>query len=96
MNGRRVSGAVAALFAAAAVLSGAARARADELSDLRANSQLLQQRLDQIRRAQAPPADSAAAPGSFPRSFLIPGTNTSVRVGGNATETLQYRLQDGR
>jgi hypothetical protein len=24
-----------------------------------------------------------AGPGSFPRSFLIPGTDTSIRVGGS-------------
>jgi hypothetical protein len=27
----------------------------------------------------APPSDGA---GSFPRSFLIPGTDTSIRIGG--------------
>lgn len=41
----------------------------------------------------------AAAPGqptlqgSFPRSFVIPGTNTSIRFGGTIDETLKYRPQ---
>jgi hypothetical protein len=33
--------------------------------------------------------------GSFPRSFLIPGTDTSIRVGGFADETIDYYLQGG-
>jgi hypothetical protein len=33
--------------------------------------------------------------GSFPRSFLIPGTNTSIRVGGFADETIDYYLVGG-
>ena len=31
-----------------------------------------------------------AIQGSFPRSFLIPGTDTSIRVGGFIDETLDY------
>ena len=34
--------------------------------------------------------------GSFPRSFLIPGTDTSIRVGGFASEILDYWLQNGQ
>ncbi len=33
--------------------------------------------------------------GSFPRSFLIPGTDTSIRVGGFADLTVDYYLQNG-
>jgi hypothetical protein len=33
--------------------------------------------------------------GSFPRSFLIPGTDTSIRVGGFADFTIDYYLQNG-
>ena len=87
-----------------ALLTGLSGARADELADLRANQQLLQQRIDQLAQAQTqtaalfPPGSAGgggtiplgykAAPsapslgGSFPRSFLIPGTDTSIRVGG--------------
>ncbi len=32
-----------------------------------------------LSNATKPPSDAA---GSFPRSFLIPGTDTSIRIGG--------------
>ncbi len=84
-------------------------ALADELSDLRANMQLLQQRMDQLAQQPvgAPGSTGSslygytAAPGttmqggSFPRSFLIPGTDTSIRVGGIANETFDYWIQGG-
>ena len=102
--------------AAIALLSGLPAAKADELSDLRANNQVLQQRIDQL--AQIPssgggylggvpgagvyprPGESAGAGkaslgGSFPRSFLIPGTDTSIRVGGVIQETMDYWFSGG-
>ncbi|MGH7096876.1 MAG: DcaP family trimeric outer membrane transporter [Stellaceae bacterium] len=87
---RRI-GAVAALggmmTAAAALLTGLPAAQADELSQLQANQALLQQRLTQLEQqaklGAAPLAPGAPTlAGSFPRSILIPGTNTSLRVGG--------------
>ncbi len=86
------------------------------MADLRANQQLLQQRIDQLAQAQAQMASPVGAPGtaggavygthavpgaallggSFPRSFLIPGTDTSIRVGGFASEILDYWLQNGQ
>ena len=92
-------------IAVAALLTGLGRAGADELSDLRANQQLLQQRIDQLAAAVnnngAPQQQAqvtgpftgasrrtpvvAGAPtiaGSFPRSFLIPGTDTSISISG--------------
>jgi porin-like protein len=78
-------------------------AQADELSDLQEKNQALQQRIDQLAQAipgaggfytqGAPPAPSAGAGlvgGSFPRSFLIPGTDTSLRIGGEIRENLTY------
>jgi Porin subfamily len=95
---KRNIGTVAALggvTAVVALLTGLPSARADEVSDLRASNQALQDRVDQLAQAipgpggfytqGAPPAPSAGAGlvgGSFPRSFLIPGTDTSIRVGG--------------
>jgi hypothetical protein len=84
-------------------------AQADELADLRANQDLLQQRLDQLAQAPipgpgglyspgGPPPASAGANtvgGSFPRSFLIPGTDTSIRVGGTITVNWTYWLNGG-
>jgi type II secretory pathway pseudopilin PulG len=90
----------AILAAAAAMLvAGLAvpAARADELSDLRANNLLLQQKLDQARAldgARPPSAEDGQSSlhGSFPGSFRVPGTQTSVRVGGNVTETVHDSL----
>src|SRR6266852_3664457 len=73
------------------LLGGVPSAKADELADLRANQELLQQRLDQL--AQAPPAGPATGVGSFPRSFLIPGTDTSMRIGGQAVGSVLWFLK---
>src|SRR6516225_4952201 len=85
------------LIAAIALLTGLPAASADELADLRANQELLQKRIDQLSQAppQAAPYVPGFGPethkevsgvptvgGSFPRSFLIPGTDTSLRIGG--------------
>jgi hypothetical protein len=42
-----------------------------------------------------PVPGQALVGGSFPRSFLIPGTDTSIRVGGQATLVMDYFLQNG-
>src|SRR6516162_1204664 len=106
--------AIGGATAAIALLTGLSGARADELADLRANQQLLQQRIDQLAQAQGqqPPAPGGVsgggpgsaygtrpiagqfvAGGSFPRSFLIPGTDTSIRVGGFIDLTGPYYIQ---
>ena len=107
--------ALGGLTAALTLPLGLSTARADELADLRANQQLLQQRIDQLAQAQAqappPPGTqgggatqglgykaapgTAAAGGSFPRSFLIPGTDTSIRVGGFVDLTVLEFLNGG-
>jgi Porin subfamily/DcaP outer membrane protein len=90
--------ALGGLTATIALLTGLSTASADELADLRANQELLQRRIDQLAQAGIPPSrvSPGIAPamgaepipgqsivgGSFPRSFLIPGTDTSIRVGG--------------
>jgi len=103
-NGRHVA-ITATLACTLAVPLIGSPVRADELSDLRANNELLQQRIDQLAQAikipgpggfytqGAPPAPTAGAGlvgGSFPRSFLVPGTDTSLRVGGEIRENLTY------
>ena len=114
--------AIGGFTAVIALQTGLPAARADELADLRANQQLLQERIDQLAQAQAqgitpsgPPAPLTggagggqaltlgfkAAPGvpvgggSFPRSFLIPGTDTSLRVGGFVNVTILDFLNGG-
>ncbi|HEV7997380.1 MAG TPA: DcaP family trimeric outer membrane transporter [Stellaceae bacterium] len=114
-HGKKSLAAIGGLTAAVVVLAGLPSARADELADLRANQQLLQQRIDQLAQAQAQMAPlgapgttggaaygthavpgAALLGGSFPRSFLIPGTDTSIRVGGFASEILDYWFQNGQ
>src|ERR1700730_15156048 len=77
---------------------------------LRANQDLIQHRIEQLAQgrdlsvprgggvpggygAEAVPGVPMAG-GSFPRSFLIPGTDTSIRIGGPITEVLDYWLQN--
>ncbi|HYM72947.1 MAG TPA: porin [Stellaceae bacterium] len=107
MQGRKI-GTIALLggsTAALAMLTGLAGARAD---DLKVNQQLLSERLDQLAAVGLQPgagaylgADqnkAAGAPvtaGSFPRSILIPGTETSIRIGGQITEIIDYWLSGG-
>jgi hypothetical protein len=87
MTKKRTIATMAALggfTAAIALLSGMSTAKADELSDLRANQELLQHRLDQLAQAPispvgglypgGPPPASAGAGivgGSVPRSFRV-------------------------
>jgi hypothetical protein len=109
-NGRNlaITAAIAAVLSAPLAI-GSHPARADELSDLRANQELLQRRLDQL--AQAPdknagiggylgptsggPVAVQTMGGSFPRSFLIPGTDTSIRIGGQIEVNASYWITGG-
>jgi hypothetical protein len=110
MNGKRNNGRVAAiggLTAVATLLTGLPAATADELADLKANQELLQRRIEQLAQGQRPPTagesvygtapvpGAAMLGGSFPRSFLIPGTDTSIRVGGFADLTIDYWFTNG-
>ncbi|HEY1796342.1 MAG TPA: hypothetical protein VGG57_09500 [Stellaceae bacterium] len=96
-----MTGGQAVLAVASAILVAGVipLARADELSDLRANNVLLQQKIDQARalNGDAPSPSGEGGPGSlqgsFPGSFRIPGTQTSVRVGGNVTATAHDSLE---
>src|SRR6516162_8612646 len=100
--------AIGGLSAALALLTGPPAARADELADLRANQELLQKRIDQLSQAppQAAPYVPGFGPethkqvsgvpavgGSFPRSFLIPGTDTSLRIGGFANGSVLWYIK---
>ncbi|MBV8132840.1 MAG: porin, partial [Alphaproteobacteria bacterium] len=107
---------IGGMTAAVALLTGLPVASADELADLRANQQLLQQRIDQLSQAlpggpqpsgavpgpyvpgfgpetQAKPGGVPVTGGSFPRSFLIPGTDTSLRIGGFANGSVLWYLK---
>ena len=85
--------ALGGLTAAITLLAGLPSAKADELADLRANQELLQQRLDQLSQAATAAPAAPIGVGSFPRSFLIPGTDTSLRVGGQAVGSVLWYLK---
>jgi hypothetical protein len=109
--------AIGGLSATIALLTGLPAASADELADLRAkqqllqnNQELLQKRIDQLSQAPPPapgpyvpgfgpetrPATAPVTVGSFPRSFLIPGTDTSLRIGGIAWTQIVWYLHGAR
>src|SRR3979411_339570 len=79
------------------LMCGSGLAWADELADLRANQELLPRRVRQL--AQVPPPPPGAGPGgpvlagSFPRSFVIPGTEVSLRVGGQGVGSVLWYLK---
>src|ERR1051326_1865388 len=89
--------ALGGLTAAVALITALPSARADELGDLRANQELLQRRIDQL--AQVPPPAPPGGPGgpvmagSFPRFFVIPGTEVSLRVGGQGVGSVVWYLK---
>src|SRR5467141_527873 len=71
-------------------------ARADELTDLRANQELLQRRVDQLAQAGPSVGPGPGGPviaGSFPRSFVIPGTEVSLRVGGQGVGSVIWYMK---
>ncbi|HTZ34736.1 MAG TPA: DcaP family trimeric outer membrane transporter [Stellaceae bacterium] len=103
----RKIGVIAALgssTAALAMLTGLSGARADELQ---VNQQLLDQRIDQLAAGQYagtsvpftvdvnPAAGAPVTGGSFPRSILIPGTDTSLKIYGQITLITDYWLSGG-
>src|SRR5215472_16409863 len=109
MTKARTIGIITALggsTAALAMLTGLAGARADELQ---ANQQLLNQRIDQLAAVGQSPgptgnqfsidqnkaSGAAVVAGSFPRSILIPGTDTSIKIYGQITEIMDYFLTGG-
>jgi hypothetical protein len=96
----------AALVMATPLFAGWSPARADEAAALRANQELLQRRLDQLAQIPAPGSPYPSGPraktagagivgGSFPRSFLVPGTDTSIRVGGEIRLVTDYYFSGG-
>jgi Porin subfamily len=110
MSIKRKTSTIAALgsgAAALAMLTGLSSARAD---DLQINQQLLDTRVDQLAAVgqgaggsgnpyfsidQNPAGGAAVTAGSFPRSILIPGTDTSIKIYGQMTEIQDYYLTGG-
>src|SRR6267143_1033300 len=79
-----------------ALATGLSVARADERADLRANQELLQRRVDQLAQVPPPPPPGPGGPvlaGSFPRSFVIPGTEVSLRIGGQGVGSVVWYMK---
>jgi hypothetical protein len=88
--------ALGGLTAAIALLTGLPTASADELADLRANQELLQRRVDQLAQAGPSVGPGPGGPvmsGSFPRSIVIPGTEVSLRLGGQGVGSVVWYLK---
>jgi len=101
MSRRRGAGIVPAIGWSLPVFvlaTGLSTARADEIGDLRANQELLQRRIDPLAQVPppAPPPGGPGGPvtaGSFPRSFVIPGTEVSLRIGGQGVGSVLWYLK---
>src|SRR5438067_2925765 len=101
MSRRRGAGIVPAIgwtLPAFVLATGLSAARADELGDLRANQELLQRRIDQLAQVPPPPPPGPGPggpvlAGSFPRSFVIPGTEVSLRIGGQGVGSVLWFLK---
>jgi outer membrane DcaP-like protein len=103
MSRRRGAGIVPVIgwtLPAFVLATGLSSASADELADLRANQELLQRRIDQLAQAGPvafpAPGGGPGGPvlaGSFPRSFVIPGTEVSLRVGGQGVGSVLWYLK---
>ena len=82
--------------AAVALLAAQVPASADEIEDLRTQIQSLQDKMGKLEAAQrrkhrvAPAA--AVEAGAKPRSWKLPGTNTSMQIGGYAKLDLIYDI----
>src|SRR6266542_886709 len=99
MSGKRRAGitpAIGWVLPGLLLATGLSTARADELADLRANQELLQRRVDQLAQAGPATAPGPGGPvlsGSFPRSFVLPGTEVSLRVGGQGAGSMLWYIK---
>src|SRR4029434_3396540 len=102
MSRRRGAGIVPVIgwtLPAFVLATGLSSARADEIADLRANQELLQRRIDQLAQAGPGAFPAPGGPGgpvlagSFPRSFVIPGTEVSLRVGGQGVGSVVWYMK---
>src|SRR5438132_11053221 len=99
MSGKRRAGITPAIgwaLPGLLLVTGLSSASADELADLRANQELLQRRVDQLAQAGPATGPGPGGPvlsGSFPRSFVIPGSEVSLRVGGQGVGSVVWYMK---
>src|SRR2546428_13101466 len=73
-----------ALALAVSLTGAGAVARADALSDLREQTEALQRKVNELEDAQKKTAPaSVVTGGAVPGSFTLPGSNTSIKLGGH-------------
>jgi hypothetical protein len=96
MKTMRMRSALLGTGAAVALLAAQVPASADEMEELRSQIQGLQDKMGKLEAAQrrkrrvAPAA--AVEAGAKPRSWKLPGTNTSMQIGGYAKLDLIYDI----
>ena len=72
-----------ALALAASLTGASAVANADTLSDLKEQTETLQRKVTELENSQQKAApNNAVTGGSTPGSFKLPGSDTSVKLGG--------------
>jgi outer membrane DcaP-like protein len=72
-----------ALALAVSLTGAGAVARADALSDLREQTEALQRKVNELEAAQQKTAPTGVVTGgAIPGSFTLPGSNTSIKLGG--------------
>jgi len=72
-----------ALTLAVSLTGACAVARADALSDLREQTEALQRKVNELENARQKTAPAGAVTGGdIPGSFKLPGSNTSIKLGG--------------
>jgi len=96
MKMTRMKSALLGSGAAVALLAASVPASADEIDELRSQIQSLQDKMSKLESSQvskrrvAPAA--AVESGAKPRSWKLPGTNTSMQIGGYAKLDLIYDI----
>jgi hypothetical protein len=96
MKMTRTRSALLGTGAVVALLAAQVPASADEIEELRTQIQSLQQKMGKLEAAQrrkrrvAPAA--AVEAGAKPRSWKLPGTNTSMQIGGYAKLDIIYDI----
>src|SRR6266699_5493083 len=99
MSGKRRAGIIPAIgwvLPGLLLVTGLPSASADELADLRANQELLQRRVAQLAQSGPSTGPGPGGPvlsGSFPRSFVVPGSEVSLRIGGQGVGSVVWYMK---
>lgn len=97
MNASRLKTALLGSGAAVVLMAAASPASADEISDMRKQIQVMQEKIakieaDKSAKKRRVAAAAAVEAGDKPRSWKLPGTNTSISIGGYVKADLLWDL----